>query len=405
MNAYRGTNVEQDIRFGNKEQKLLKTMRFDKALDTKVDIRKVQIDVIKPWITKKLTSLLGIEDDIVSEFCFAQLEEKDLNPKRLQVSEQSSNWKPKLQINITGFLNARRAREFVSELWTLLVEAQESPDGIPESIINKKMEELKASASSREITAARATENDWKHRYQSLTGGRYGKTAPVYKCEPGAADEMNSPESPSNRRWKRERTPDIPIPRRNRSGKPNENSDRPHGNRDRRDRRSRSTSRQRTRRRRSPSSSPDEKRSRRRRRNSNDREEPKRSPPRRKISRDSSDDNRAPRRRPSPSNERRRRRSPSDSPPRRRVHKDDSERVERRKQRSSSIERRRSSPKTRKVDDRPQRREISSPENRNPSPTISKKSKRRHDSDSEHETKRSKKREEVEKGEEKEARS
>ncbi|KAI6233063.1 Serine arginine repetitive matrix protein [Aphelenchoides fujianensis] len=213
MNAYRGTNIEQDGRFGNKEKQLLKTMRFDKALDTKVDIKKVQIDVVKPWITKKLTAMLGIEDDVVAEFVFAQLEEKDLNPKRLQ-------------INITGFLNARRAREFVSELWTLLVEAQESPDGIPESLITKKMEELKAASNRREMPMARATESDWKHRYQTITGGRYGREAPNYASEPGAGDDVNrEPESPSNRRWKREPTPDIPIPRRKRGDA--ENSDRP----------------------------------------------------------------------------------------------------------------------------------------------------------------------------------
>jgi hypothetical protein len=36
-----------------------------------------------------------------------------------------------MQINLTGFLNARRAREFMGEMWALLGEAQNSPDGIP----------------------------------------------------------------------------------------------------------------------------------------------------------------------------------------------------------------------------------------------------------------------------------
>lgn len=97
---YRGTNIEQDGRFTDKEKKLLKQMKFDPSLDTKVDLRKVNLDVVKPWIHAKLTSMLGIEDDIVSEFIFTQLEEKDLQPK-------------KMQINLTGFLNARRAREFM----------------------------------------------------------------------------------------------------------------------------------------------------------------------------------------------------------------------------------------------------------------------------------------------------
>lgn len=61
---------------------------------------KVKLDVIKPWITLKLNELLGMEDDVVVEYVFTQLEEKELNPK-------------KMQINLTGFLNARRAREFM----------------------------------------------------------------------------------------------------------------------------------------------------------------------------------------------------------------------------------------------------------------------------------------------------
>jgi serine/arginine repetitive matrix protein 1 len=37
---------------------------------------KVNLDVIKPWITKRLEELLGLEDDVVIEFVFNQLDEK-----------------------------------------------------------------------------------------------------------------------------------------------------------------------------------------------------------------------------------------------------------------------------------------------------------------------------------------
>lgn len=37
---------------------------------------KVKLDSIKPWITKKLTEILKLEDDVVVEFVFNQLEEK-----------------------------------------------------------------------------------------------------------------------------------------------------------------------------------------------------------------------------------------------------------------------------------------------------------------------------------------
>lgn len=61
---------------------------------------RVNLDVLKPWITAKLNEILGLEDDVVIEYVFSQLEEKSLNPKVMQ-------------INLTGFLNARRAREFM----------------------------------------------------------------------------------------------------------------------------------------------------------------------------------------------------------------------------------------------------------------------------------------------------
>lgn len=37
---------------------------------------KVNLDTIKPWIYKRVTELLGIDDDVIIEFIFNQLEEK-----------------------------------------------------------------------------------------------------------------------------------------------------------------------------------------------------------------------------------------------------------------------------------------------------------------------------------------
>ena len=37
-------------------------------------MEKVNLDVIKPWITSRITELLGIEDDVVIEFVFNMLE-------------------------------------------------------------------------------------------------------------------------------------------------------------------------------------------------------------------------------------------------------------------------------------------------------------------------------------------
>lgn len=37
---------------------------------------KVNVDSLKPWIAQRLTELLGMEDDVVVEFVYNQLEER-----------------------------------------------------------------------------------------------------------------------------------------------------------------------------------------------------------------------------------------------------------------------------------------------------------------------------------------
>lgn len=83
---FRGTNTDQDNRFSNKEKKLMKQLKFEDALATKIDWNKVNLDILKPWITSKVNEILGIEDDVVIEFILSQLEAKNIDPKLMQVS-------------------------------------------------------------------------------------------------------------------------------------------------------------------------------------------------------------------------------------------------------------------------------------------------------------------------------
>lgn len=48
-----------------------------------------------------------------------------------------------MQINLTGFLNAKNAREFMGQLWVLLLSAQDSVGGIPDEFVEQKKEEIK----------------------------------------------------------------------------------------------------------------------------------------------------------------------------------------------------------------------------------------------------------------------
>jgi len=126
---FRGTSADQDNRFSDKEKKLLKQMKFDESLATKIDIKKIKLDVLKPWITERIAQILGMEDDVLVEFIFNQLDTKDPDPR-------------KMQINLTGFVNGKNARIFMGELWSLLDSAQNTESGIPQELIDKKKEEM-----------------------------------------------------------------------------------------------------------------------------------------------------------------------------------------------------------------------------------------------------------------------
>ena len=41
-----------------------------------MDTTKVKLDVLKPWIGKRVAEFIGMEDDVVVEFIFNQLEAK-----------------------------------------------------------------------------------------------------------------------------------------------------------------------------------------------------------------------------------------------------------------------------------------------------------------------------------------
>jgi serine/arginine repetitive matrix protein 1 len=131
-NFFRGTTVDQDGRWGKSDEKLMAKMqkagKFAAILDTKIDIKKVNIDIISKWVSEKTIEVLGFEDEIVINLVINMLQSEKLHGK-------------KMQLDVTGFLE-KGAGQFVEELWTLLVDAQSQPNGIPEAFIRKKKEEI-----------------------------------------------------------------------------------------------------------------------------------------------------------------------------------------------------------------------------------------------------------------------
>lgn len=56
---FKGTSVGQDSRFGDKERKLIEQTQFPEEYSRQVDLKKVKIAVIEPWITQRITELMG----------------------------------------------------------------------------------------------------------------------------------------------------------------------------------------------------------------------------------------------------------------------------------------------------------------------------------------------------------
>ncbi len=80
-----------------------------------VDIRKVKLDVLKPWITQRVAELLGMEDDVVVEFIFNQLEAKVSSCKHY--FEHFSNYIDNHSFNTVG----SRAQEDAGQCAKLIV--------------------------------------------------------------------------------------------------------------------------------------------------------------------------------------------------------------------------------------------------------------------------------------------
>ncbi|KAJ3277120.1 hypothetical protein HDV01_000172 [Terramyces sp. JEL0728] len=126
--AFRGTTHDNDSRFGDKQKKLMTQVNFPKIFSEKVDIKKVQLDAIRPWVVENVSSILGFDDDICIEFIMSLLEDES-DPKEIQ-------------LKITGFLEDSTFG-FMKKIWTLLVSAQSNPMGIPQEFMDRQKEEIR----------------------------------------------------------------------------------------------------------------------------------------------------------------------------------------------------------------------------------------------------------------------
>ncbi|CAO2183594.1 unnamed protein product, partial [Urochloa humidicola] len=90
-----------DTIFANEEQSDM-SQKFAPKLDQLVDMTKVNLDSVKPWIANRVAQLLRREDEIVTNFIYSHLEGKEVDGK-------------KIQIQLTGFMEKNTVK-FMEEL-------------------------------------------------------------------------------------------------------------------------------------------------------------------------------------------------------------------------------------------------------------------------------------------------
>lgn len=165
---FKGTTSAQDGRFKDKEALLIKSMTFPSEFDIKVDMRKVELSVLKPWIAKTTIELLGFEDDVLIEYVSEILEDQE-NRVSSNLSHSSlarsgstvccvglyGNQRliafmlnlqlvdaKKMQVLLTGFLE-KKTPVFMQSLWTLLLSAQSNPLRVPTQFLEEKKKEMR----------------------------------------------------------------------------------------------------------------------------------------------------------------------------------------------------------------------------------------------------------------------
>ncbi len=155
---FKGSSCEQDPFLKGQEAKLLAKIT-GRNFDKKVDLSKVCVEVLKPWIHSKITELLGMEDEIVADYCYTQLEEHrekhKLNPAGTRPLDPRQ-----LQLSLTGFLETK-SNKFVEELWVLLLSAQEDPTGVPKQLIDQRRREKEEKL--RKLEAIKSEQNSLHH--------------------------------------------------------------------------------------------------------------------------------------------------------------------------------------------------------------------------------------------------
>jgi len=130
MSAFRGSASTDTGRFENKTIKMMNKITFPPELvNTRINMENIELEPFKKWIAMKIETILGIDDDILTNLIFNLLEKEQFPNVRY------------IYVQLVPFLE-RHVRKFMLELWALLDSAQNSGTGIPQEMLDSLRQEL-----------------------------------------------------------------------------------------------------------------------------------------------------------------------------------------------------------------------------------------------------------------------
>lgn len=107
-----------DVRYERQQAKLAQSL----ARLPRMPLGGINLDALRPWIARRLTELVGIDDEVLTDFFWNTLEAQE---------EADAG---EVQLLLTQFMGKSNAETFAKELWGWLAKAKEAADGIPEEL-------------------------------------------------------------------------------------------------------------------------------------------------------------------------------------------------------------------------------------------------------------------------------
>jgi PWI domain len=148
MPSIKGTSSLEDARAHGK---LLRSTKFPSIFyNTAIDPSKVNKAIVNVWIDREITSLLGFDDEIVSNTAtnLFGLTEGPSNNAEVGGSASESSDPRNAHIVLSGFLGEEASLKFCTKLLELLLDASQQPMGIPRQLIEEKKRQLMMAAAA-----------------------------------------------------------------------------------------------------------------------------------------------------------------------------------------------------------------------------------------------------------------